>query len=536
MQLAATVAEEFWSAEPARRRLDLQIAESGVLPARGDVDSLAIALRNLVENALRYSRRRPGDDRGRRARACWWCATTARACRPRPLETLRHRHVRQTGDAAGYGLGLSIVGTIVDKHGGRLELSSPPPGREPRLRGPADPAAGTAGRRRRLSAGAPIASGRRMSPPRPDALPAAPIEPMLAKVAEALPAEGDFLFEPKWDGFRALVFRGARREIAIQSRDLREFDRYFPELHAALAERLPPGCIVDGEIVVVGAGGLDFDALQQRLHPAASRVAKLALATPASFVAFDLLAPPAGRCWRRARPSGGRRWSSCCRTPRPPLHLTPATRDRAVAAGWLREFEGAGLDGVDRQAAGRRLPAGQAGDAEDQAPAHRRLRRRRPALAQEHDRGRARGGRLAAARPVRRRRPAAPRRHHRLVHDGPAPRAGQGAGAAAPRRARRPSLGRRRRAADPDGGAAPQRLPGATSRWSAGKDLSWVPLRPERVCEVRYDHLQGDRFRHATTFLRWRPDKPPGECRYDQLEVVPPYALKRIFGAGARRG
>jgi ATP-dependent DNA ligase len=129
-----------------------------------------------------------------------------------------------------------------------------------------------------------------MSPPRLDALPPAPIEPMLAKVAETLPAEGDFLFEPKWDGFRALVFRRARREIAIQSRDLRELDRYFPELHAALAERLPPGCIVDGEIVVVGAGGLDFDALQQRLHPAASRVAKLALATPASFVAFDLLA------------------------------------------------------------------------------------------------------------------------------------------------------------------------------------------------------------------------------------------------------
>ena len=185
-----------------------------------------------------------------------------------------------------------------------------------------------------------------MSPPRLDALPLAPIAPMLAKVAEALPAEGDFLFEPKWDGFRALVFRHARREIAIQSRDLRELDRYFPELHAALAERLPPGCIVDGEIVVVGGGGLDFDALQQRLHPAASRVAKLALATPASFVAFDLLAV-AGRSLLAASQTERRAaLEQLLDGAQAPLYLTPATRDREVAAGWLREFEGAGLDGV----------------------------------------------------------------------------------------------------------------------------------------------------------------------------------------------
>jgi len=174
-----------------------------------------------------------------------------------------------------------------------------------------------------------------MSPPRPDALPAAPIEPMLAKVAEALPAEGDWLFEPKWDGFRAIVFRRARGETAIQSRDLRDFDRYFPELHDALAERLPAGSVVDGEIVIVGAGGLDFEALLLRIHPAASRVELLAAQSPASFVAWDLLAlgdedlreaPLTARRERLERALAGAA---------PPVHLSPATRDRALAEDWF---------------------------------------------------------------------------------------------------------------------------------------------------------------------------------------------------------
>src|SRR5690242_11474162 len=173
-----------------------------------------------------------------------------------------------------------------------------------------------------------------------------PIEPMLAKLAEELPPDGGaFLFEPKWDGFRAIVFRG-NGEVFIQSRDLRPLDRYFPELHAALLERLPEGCVVDGEIVIATPRGLDFDALQMRLHPAASRVAKLAAETPASFVAFDLLA--AGHDDLRALPIEARRK----RLERlavgftPPLYLTPMTRDRAVAEDWLQRFEGAGLDGV----------------------------------------------------------------------------------------------------------------------------------------------------------------------------------------------
>jgi len=374
-----------------------------------------------------------------------------------------------------------------------------------------------------------------MSPPRLDALPPAPIEPMLAKVAETLPAEGDFLFEPKWDGFRALVFRRARREIAIQSRDLRELDRYFPELHAALAERLPPGCIVDGEIVVVGAGGLDFDALQQRLHPAASRVAKLALATPASFVAFDLLAAAGQSLLAASQAEGRAALEQLLEDASPPLHLTPATRDRAVAAGWLRQFEGAGLDGVIAKPLAAPYQPGKR--------AMLKIKHQRSAdcvvAGLRWHKSTAEGGPEAVGSLLLGLFDDAGRLHHVGI---------TAAFTMARRRELAKELAPLRRnagAGHPWGDRAPaeadpaepaQRLPGATSRWSAGKDLSWVPLRPERVCEVRYDHLQGDRFRHATTFLRWRPDKSPRDCRYDQLEVVPPYALKRIFGVGTRAG
>jgi ATP-dependent DNA ligase len=380
-----------------------------------------------------------------------------------------------------------------------------------------------------------------MSPPRPDAPPSAPIEPMLAKVAEALPAEGDWLFEPKWDGFRAIVFRRARRETAIQSRDLRDFDRYFPELHDALAERLPAGSIVDGEIVIVGAGGLDFDALQLRLHPAASRVAKLAAATPASFVAFDLLASGGRSLMAASQAERRQALEALLGDARPPLHLTPATRDRAVAEGWLREFEGAGLDGVIAKPLAAAYQPGKRAmlKIKHQRTAdcvvaglrwHKSMEEGGPEavgsllLGLFDDAGRLHHVGITASFTMARRRELAeelaPLRRNALVGH-PWSDAVDGAGAAG---------------APGDAAGPAQRLPGATSRWSAGKDLSWVPLRPERVCEVRYDHLQGDRFRHATTFLRWRPDKPPAGCRYDQLEVVPPYALKRIFGAAARRG
>jgi ATP-dependent DNA ligase len=360
------------------------------------------------------------------------------------------------------------------------------------------------------------------------------IEPMLAKSVDALPAEGDWLFEPKWDGFRAIVFRAGRGAISLQSRDLRPFDRYFPELREALLERLPKGCTVDGEIVVATAHGLDFDALQQRLHPAASRVARLAVETPASFVAFDLLSVRDKSLM--GTPQSERRVAleKLLGDASPPLYLTPATRDPATAATWLREFEGAGLDGVIAKALDAPYQSGKR--------AMLKIKHQRTAdcvvaglrwhkstteggaaavgsllLGLFDDAGRLNHVGVTSSFTMERRRDLAvelaPLRRNALAKHPWR----EWAGAAAE-------------------GADAQRMPGATSRWSAGKDLSWVALRPERVCEVKYDHLQGDRFRHATTFLRWRPDKPPAACRYDQLEVVPPYALKKIFGAQGRSG
>ena len=174
---------------------------------------------------------------------------------------------------------------------------------------------------------------------------APPIEPMLAKLADTLPGNGTFLFEPKWDGFRALVFRGVS-DVFIQSRDLRPFDRYFPELHEALLEKLPPECVIDGEIVITTPQGLDFDALQLRLHPAASRVAKLAKETPASFVAFDLLAAGGRDLMKAPQTERRQQLEQLLAGVGPPVYLTPATRDRDTALRWLNEFEGAGLDGV----------------------------------------------------------------------------------------------------------------------------------------------------------------------------------------------
>ncbi len=349
---------------------------------------------------------------------------------------------------------------------------------------------------------------------------------MLAKVADALPEEGEFLFEPKWDGFRAIVFRPSARQASLQSRDLRPFDRYFPELRDALVRLLPTGCIVDGEIVVASGGGLDFDALQQRLHPAASRVAKLAVATPASFVAFDLLA--AGGRSLMASTQAERRTAleRLLVSARPPLYLTPATRDRELASGWLRDFEGAGLDGVIAKPLAASYQPGKR--------AMLKIKHARTAdcvvAGFRWHKSTNEGGEKAIGSLMLGLYDDAGVLHHvgvtssftmearrRLVDELAPWRLGpiashpwrDGAGAAT---------------------AEAQRLPGATSRWSAGKDLSWEALRPERVCEVRYDHLQGDRFRHATTFVRWREDKPAEACRYDQLEVVAPYELRKIFG------
>jgi ATP-dependent DNA ligase len=347
-----------------------------------------------------------------------------------------------------------------------------------------------------------------------------PIEPMLAKLADALPGEGAYLYEPKWDGFRALVFRSGN-DVYIQSRDLKPLDRYFPELHDALLGRLPPGCVLDGEIVIASGRGLDFDALQMRLHPAASRVAKLAKERPSGFVAFDLLAADGEDLCGQPQHARRARLEQLLAAAAPPLYLTPMTRDRAVAVEWLDKFEGAGLDGVIAKA--------EAGAYEPGKRSMIKVKHARTADCvvagfRWHKSGHDRVGSLLLGLYD-----DGGRLHHVGVTSSftMAMRAALVAELAPLRTGALDGHPWREWAAAGDG----TRMPGGQSRWSAGKDLSWEPLRIERVCEVKYDHLQGDRFRHAAVFQRWRPDKPPDACRYDQLEVTAPYELAKVFGA-----
>ena len=353
---------------------------------------------------------------------------------------------------------------------------------------------------------------------------APPVEPMLAQIAESLPAEGDYLYEPKWDGFRAIVFRDGA-DVNIQSRDGRPFDRYFPDLHASLGELLPDDCVIDGEIVIATPEGLDFDALQLRLHPASSRVAMLAQAQPASFVAFDVLA--SGGRDVMSVPQSERRGllEAMLGVPEPPLYLTPVTSRRTQAEEWLKAFEGAGLDGVIakpvdlRYLPGKRamLKVKHVRTADCVVAGFRWYKGINDAvgsllLGLYDDKGELHHVGVTSAFTM------ATRRSLAMVLE---PLRSDAIDAHPWRSWNTESQ-------------ATTRMPGGQSRWSAGKDLSWEPLRIERVCEVKYDHLQGDRFRHATHFVRWRPDKPPSDCRYDQLEVTPPYELRKVFGARGR--
>lgn len=356
-----------------------------------------------------------------------------------------------------------------------------------------------------------------------------PVAPMLAKLTDALPPEGEFLYEPKWDGFRALVFRGGGRggdDLYIQSRTKRPLDRYFPELHDALLERLPAGCVVDGEIVIATAQGLDFDALQLRLHPAASRVEKLARETPSSFIAFDLLAADGEDLMAEPQAERRARLEALLGDGAPPLHVTPVTRDRATAVEWLDRFEGAGLDGViakplaDPYRPGKRsmLKIKHVRTADCVVAGFRWHKSGEGAvgsllLGLYDDRGVLQHVGITSSFTMKKRRELAkelaPLRENALEDHPWRDWADQG----------------------PD-----ERMPGGQSRWSGGKNLSWEPLRIARVCEVKYDHMQGDRFRHATTFLRWRPDKRPEDCRYDQLEEPRPYRLDSVLSSGSREG
>jgi ATP-dependent DNA ligase len=352
---------------------------------------------------------------------------------------------------------------------------------------------------------------------------APPIEPMLAKLADTLPGGDAFLYEPKWDGFRAMIFRGDS-DVFIQSRDLRPLDRYFPELHDVLLETLPSGCVVDGEIVIATREGLDFDALQMRLHPAASRVTKLAQQTPASFVAFDLLAI-GGRDVRASTQGERRAWlEQMLADVAPPVYLTPMTRDREVAVEWLQRFEGAGLDGVMVKPEDGQYQPGKRAMIKVK---HARTAECVVAGFRWHKSGNDTVGSLLLGLYDE----SGMLQHVGVTSSFTMATRRQLAEELAPLRKGALEGHPWREWADA-GGSEMARMPGGQSRWSAGKDLSWEPLRLERVCEVKYDHLQGRRFRHAAVFLRWRPDKRPSDCRYDQLEVTQAYELEKVFGAG----
>jgi ATP-dependent DNA ligase len=349
---------------------------------------------------------------------------------------------------------------------------------------------------------------------------------MLAKRVGELPEGEGWIFEPKWDGFRALVFRDGD-EVLIQSRDEKPLNRYFPELVEVLKTALPARAVLDGEVVVARGQELDFEALQMRIHPAASRVRMLAAEIPASVVFFDLLA--LGERDLRGAPFRERRASleAALADVAPPVHLTPATTDRALAADWFRRFEGAGLDGVVAKPA--------AGTYESNKRVMFKVKHERECdcvvagfrwhargdrdavgsllLGLYDDEGKLQHVGVAASFTDARRRELvellAPYRENAL--DGHPWRAWA-------------------EAQELD--AAGHRVPGVKSRWSQGKDLSWEPIRAELVAEVAYEHMQGSRFRHTAHFRRWRPDKKPSDCTYEQLEVVAPHELANIFAGG----
>ncbi len=350
-----------------------------------------------------------------------------------------------------------------------------------------------------------------------------PIAPMLAKAVGEIP-DGPFSFEPKWDGFRAVVFRDGS-EVEIGSRNERPMTRYFPELVAAIQAELPERVVVDGEIVIPDGTGqrLDFEALLQRIHPAESRINLLAEQTPAHFVAFDLLAlgdedltgqPFAARRAALARALAGAGTS---------VHLTPATTDRPTATDWFRQFEGAGLDGLvakpqdgpyvqDKRVMFKIKHERTA----DCVVAGYRVHKSGPdavgslLLGLYTPEGNLASVGVVGSFTMARRRELMEELQPLLTsfEDHPWNWARQEEGNRTPRKAE-------------------------TSRWNAGKDLSFVPLRPERVVEVRYDHMEGPRFRHTTQFVRWRPDRDPGSCTYAQLEEPVNFNLGDILSAKA---
>jgi ATP-dependent DNA ligase len=356
-----------------------------------------------------------------------------------------------------------------------------------------------------------------------------PIEPMLAKPTPSIPDGDGWIYEPKWDGFRALVFRDGA-EVYVQSRDLKPLNRYFPELEAPLRAVGGPDArfVLDGEVVIARPdGGLDFDSLLLRIHPAASRVKMLSEASPASYVAFDCLAD--GDDDLRATPFAERRARLerlLADTPGG-VRRTPSTTDPALAQHWFEVFEGAGLDGVIAKRADEPYAPGKRTMAKikhartaDCVVAGYRWHKNGPGtligsllLGLWNDEGHLQHVGVTSSFTMA-------KRAELVEFLEPYRRGGM-----------EDHPWREWAMAEAAAVEEGKRLPGATSRWNRGKDLSWEPVRPELVCEVAFDHLQGDRFRHASTFRRWRPDRSPADCRYDQLEETPPALLADLFAS-----
>ncbi|RBY97842.1 ATP-dependent DNA ligase [Blastococcus sp. TF02-8] len=346
-----------------------------------------------------------------------------------------------------------------------------------------------------------------------------PVKPMLAKAATKVPV-GDFLYEPKWDGFRCIVFRDGD-EVELGSRNERPLTRYFPEVVAAVKAHLPERCVVDGEIIVPRGDRLHFEALLQRIHPAESRINLLAEQTPASFVAFDLLALGDEALVETPFAERRARLETALAGIEPPIYLTSVTRDPATAERWFETFEGAGLDGVVAKAAD--LPYG---------PDQRLMTKVKHVRTADcvvagfrwHKSGPIVGSLLLG-----------------LYEGGELQHIGVAASFPMKRRAELVEELAPYCAEEIDGhpwqdwanaqvqADGEQRMPGAVSRWNAKKDLSWVPLRPELVVEIKYDQLEGRRLRHTGQFLRWRPDKDPRDCTYDQLDVPVRYDLGEVL-------
>lgn len=347
-----------------------------------------------------------------------------------------------------------------------------------------------------------------------------PVKPMLAKAATKLPVADGMFYEPKWDGFRCIVFRDGD-EVELGSRNERPLTRYFPEVVEAVRAALPERCVVDGEIVVPAGDRLHFEALLQRIHPAESRVRLLAEQTPASFVAFDLLALGDESLLEVPFAERRARLEAALDGVRPPVHLTSVTRDPGTAERWFETFEGAGLDGVVAKAAD--LPYGpdqrlmtkiKHVRTADCVVAGFRWHKSGPIVGSLllglYDEGTLQHIGVAASFPMKRR--------AELVEELAAYRAEALDG--------HPWQDWANAQVQEDG---ENRMPGAVSRWNAKKDLSWVPLRPELVVEIKYDQLEGRRLRHTGQFLRWRPDRDPLSCTYDQLDVPVRYDLAEVL-------